>query len=95
MTNYKVWGVHMGVHVSDRPIEGGYIAVGWPELETWPLLRARATPLKSALPKPTQTKSRVRSQSMQEHYLSSLMSSKRAISLFIRPKGIVWLTLGG
>ena len=32
MTNYKVWGVHMGVHVSDRPIEGGYIAVGWPEL---------------------------------------------------------------
>ncbi|MDB9962518.1 hypothetical protein OAD31_03640 [Planktomarina temperata] len=32
MTNYKVWGIHMGVHVSDRPIEGGYIAIGWPEL---------------------------------------------------------------
>ena len=25
-----VWGVHMGAHVSDRPIEGGYVGIGWP-----------------------------------------------------------------
>jgi len=27
-----VWGVHMGKHVSDRPVEGGYVAIGWHEL---------------------------------------------------------------
>jgi len=27
-----VWGVHMGAHVADRPVEGGYVAIGWPEL---------------------------------------------------------------
>lgn len=27
-----VWGIHMGAHVGDRPIEGGYVAIGWPEL---------------------------------------------------------------
>jgi restriction system protein len=27
-----MWGVHMGVHVEDRPIEGGYVAIGWPAL---------------------------------------------------------------
>ena len=27
-----VWGVHMGAHVGDRPIDGGYVAIGWPEL---------------------------------------------------------------
>lgn len=27
-----VWGVHMGSHVSDRPIEGGYVGIGWPEM---------------------------------------------------------------
>jgi len=27
-----VWGVHMGAHVSDRPIEGGYVAIGWSEM---------------------------------------------------------------
>lgn len=30
--NPTVWGVHMGVHVSDRPIEGGYVAIGWAEI---------------------------------------------------------------
>lgn len=24
-----VWGVHMGHHVGDRPVEGGYVAIGW------------------------------------------------------------------
>lgn len=24
-----VWGVHMGAHVADRPIDDGYVAVGW------------------------------------------------------------------
>ncbi|NBB81055.1 MAG: restriction endonuclease [Verrucomicrobia bacterium] len=27
-----VWGVHMGGHVSDRPVESGYVAIGWQEL---------------------------------------------------------------
>ncbi len=27
-----MWGVHMGAHVEDRPIEGGYVAIGWPAL---------------------------------------------------------------
>ncbi|SDQ14988.1 restriction endonuclease [Pseudovibrio sp. Tun.PSC04-5.I4] len=29
VSNPTVWGVHMGVHVSDRPIEGGYVGIGW------------------------------------------------------------------
>lgn len=27
-----VWGVHMGSHVADRPIDGSYVAIGWPEM---------------------------------------------------------------
>ncbi len=27
-----VWGVHMGRHVNNRPIEDGYVAIGWAEL---------------------------------------------------------------
>ncbi len=27
-----MWGVHMGAHVEDRPIVGGYVAIGWPAL---------------------------------------------------------------
>jgi restriction system protein len=27
-----VWGVHMGWHVDNRPIDGGYVAIGWPGL---------------------------------------------------------------
>jgi restriction system protein len=27
-----VWGVHMGWHVDNRPIDGGYVAIGWPNL---------------------------------------------------------------
>ena len=30
--NITIWGVHMGMHVGDRPIEGGYVAIGWPAL---------------------------------------------------------------
>lgn len=30
--NPTVWGVHMGAHVSDRPIDGGYVAIGWPAM---------------------------------------------------------------
>lgn len=26
----KVWGLHMGAHVGDRPKEDGYVAIGWP-----------------------------------------------------------------
>lgn len=27
-----VWGVHMGWHVDNRPIDCGYVAIGWPNL---------------------------------------------------------------
>ena len=33
MTNKPaVWGIHMGRHVGSRPVEGGYVAIGWQEL---------------------------------------------------------------
>lgn len=28
----KVWGLHMGEHVGGRPVEEGYVAIGWHEL---------------------------------------------------------------
>lgn len=31
-SNVTMWGVHMGAHVEDRPVEGGYVAIGWPAL---------------------------------------------------------------
>ena len=27
-----IWGVHMGAHVGDRPIEDGFVAIGWREV---------------------------------------------------------------
>lgn len=27
-----VWGIHMGRHVGSRPVDGGYVAIGWQEL---------------------------------------------------------------
>lgn len=32
MSELTVWGVHMGAHVGERPIEGGYVAIGWPAM---------------------------------------------------------------
>lgn len=32
LTGSKVWGVHMGQHVGTRPIDEGYVAIGWQEL---------------------------------------------------------------
>lgn len=32
MSDLTVWGVHMGAHVGDRPVEGGYVAIGWPAI---------------------------------------------------------------
>lgn len=32
MSDLTVWGVHMGAHVGDRPIEGGYVGIGWPAI---------------------------------------------------------------
>jgi restriction system protein len=31
-TQPTVWGVHMGWHVDNRPIEQAYVAIGWPNL---------------------------------------------------------------
>lgn len=30
--NPRVWGVHMGEHVGSRPLDGGYVAIGWSAL---------------------------------------------------------------
>ncbi|WP_050523200.1 restriction endonuclease [Pseudorhodobacter wandonensis] len=30
--NPTVWGVHMGAHVGDRPIDGGYVGIGWDKM---------------------------------------------------------------
>jgi restriction system protein len=32
LTGTKVWGLHMGEHVGTRPIDEGYVAIGWQEL---------------------------------------------------------------
>lgn len=32
MTQAKVWGLHMGEHVGARPIEQGYVAIGWRDM---------------------------------------------------------------
>lgn len=33
MTNEPtIWGIHMGAHVDNRPIDGCYVAIGWQEL---------------------------------------------------------------
>lgn len=31
-TQPTVWGVHMGWHVNSRPIDDGFVAIGWPKL---------------------------------------------------------------
>lgn len=31
-SNPTVWGVHMGAHVGDRPIDGKYVGIGWPKM---------------------------------------------------------------
>ena len=28
----RVWGIHMGEHVGARPVEQGYVAIGWTAL---------------------------------------------------------------
>lgn len=28
----RVWGIHMGEHVGSRPLDGGYVAIGWAAL---------------------------------------------------------------
>lgn len=28
----NIWGIHMGAHVASRPVDGGYVAIGWEEL---------------------------------------------------------------
>ena len=30
--NQTLWGVHMGAHVAERPIDGDYVAIGWQEV---------------------------------------------------------------
>lgn len=31
-SNGTIWGIHMGAHVGDRPVEEGYVAIGWRKL---------------------------------------------------------------
>ncbi|WP_220151642.1 restriction endonuclease [Phaeobacter gallaeciensis] len=48
-SNPTVWGVHMGAHVSDRPIEGGYVAIGWPAMGDLGKISADRDSFKAAL----------------------------------------------
>ena len=32
MSSQKIWGIHMGEHVGGRPVDEGYVAIGWREL---------------------------------------------------------------
>ncbi len=50
MTNdLKVWGIHMGAHVSDHPIEGGYVAIGWIEMGDLTKIEPNREAFKSAV----------------------------------------------
>lgn len=44
-----VWGVHMGAHVSDRPIEGNYVGIGWPLMGDLTQIEADREAFKAAL----------------------------------------------
>ena len=44
-----VWGLHMGGHVGDRPIEGNYVAIGWRALGDLRAIPADREAFKSAL----------------------------------------------
>jgi len=44
-----VWGIQMGKHVSDRPTEGGYVAIGWQELGDLRTIPADREAVKAAL----------------------------------------------
>jgi len=47
--NLKVWGIHMGGHVADRPTERGYVAIGWRELGDLRAVPADREAFKTAL----------------------------------------------
>lgn len=49
--NPTVWGVHMGSHVGDRPIEGGYVAIGWTEMGDLTKIPADREAFKAAVAK--------------------------------------------
>lgn len=44
-----VWGIHMGTHVSDRPIDGGYVGIGWPKMGDLTKIDASRDAFKSKL----------------------------------------------
>jgi len=50
-TNPTVWGVDMGVHVGDGPINGGYVAIGWPDMGDLTKISPDREAFKSALAK--------------------------------------------
>jgi restriction system protein len=49
MSGQTLWGVHMGVHVGNRPLEGGYVAIGWRELGDLRLIPADREAFKTGL----------------------------------------------
>ncbi|TQM90151.1 restriction endonuclease [Roseinatronobacter monicus] len=49
MENAAVWGLHMGGHVGDRPIEGNYVAIGWRALGDLRTIPADREAFKTAL----------------------------------------------
>lgn len=49
MNSAALWGIHMGAHVADRPIEGNYVAIGWPEVGDASIIGKTREDYKSAL----------------------------------------------
>lgn len=44
-----VWGIHMGAHVGDRPVEGSFVAIGWQEVGDLSALPADRDAFKAAI----------------------------------------------
>lgn len=50
-SNPKIWGVHMGKHVGNNPIDGGYVAIGWPLMGDLSKIASNREAFKEALVK--------------------------------------------
>ena len=86
-----VWGVHMGEHVGSRPIDLGYVAIGWPalgDLRQYPDRDA----LRAALEvRYAEKKNPVHDLSTQASCIDLPMRCRRATSLSIHPHNTtVW-----
>ncbi len=50
-----VWGVHMGAHVADRPIDGKYVGIGWDKIGDLTKIEATREPFNVSGPDQSHT----------------------------------------